>query len=257
MQGASSKQDNQTERKANEVADKLNRYIADKGEIPKDLKEASITDVPSSITYSRKSDKAYEVCVEYKAASVFGGTSLSGIATGLAASELAASSAGGGLGSGYGTSIYDYDSASSYAPAALYFYGGHKQGKNCQTVEPYQYSSSSKYDSTNGSDSLLAPESFGLTKKVCSIEYSYGMEDAIVKKVATSASLSGQSMTLDYFNFESEYEISSKLQVFDKDCKALTLTNIKVGDKISAYYPPYDSKFPDESYLITVIQKVN
>lgn len=156
FQGLSGKQDAQTEKKANEIAPKLNEYVASKNKIPESLDEAGIKDVPSSIKYTKQSDKEYKFCVTYKMASSYNYgdpvTALGGVVL------------GGGLNSGYyAEDSYDYNS--KYPPASLYLYGSHKKGETCQTIKPYfptnysyddpfydEFSAPSTSTSTSGDD---------------------------------------------------------------------------------------------------------
>ncbi len=129
-QGSSSKHDKQTEKKAQEVAETLDRYISDKQKIPNSLDEAGVRNVPNTISYRKVSESEYEVCVDYKTASTYS-YGAGGIISGLIYGRYAGD---------YQYESSDYGS-SSYKPSSLYYYGNHKKGKDCQTAQPYMYGS--------------------------------------------------------------------------------------------------------------------
>ena len=54
------KQDIQTQRAANSIADKLDNYVNDKEKVPSSLAEAGIKKVSSNITYRKKTADIYE-----------------------------------------------------------------------------------------------------------------------------------------------------------------------------------------------------
>jgi hypothetical protein len=143
IQGASSKQDIQTEKKAQEIATKLNSFIASKFELPASLEEAGIKDVPDTIKYTVKDDTSYKFCVTYKAASSYGSGDITSLLWGSALRDL----------SQVDTSNYD---SPDYASSSLYLSYYHKKGENCQTVKPYNLyipSNNDYYSSYNSNTS--------------------------------------------------------------------------------------------------------
>lgn len=142
-QGSGSKQDKQSEKKAQEIAEALDRYVSDKQSIPSSLDEVGVRNVPKTISYRKVSESEYEVCVDYKAASTYS-YGAGGIISGLIYGRYAGS--------------YPYESSdyggSLYKPSSLYYYGNHKKGKVCQTAQPYMYGSyyDKSYLQNNNSD---------------------------------------------------------------------------------------------------------
>lgn len=129
FQAAGARQDNETERKAQEIATKLNKYVQKNG-VPESLEKADIKDVPSTITYNRKETDKYEFCVKYKNA---GGRYES---VGLGEVLFSGMTEPRG-----GASYDDYFSDSDYEASSLYLSYRHKAGDNCQTVKAYNYDS--------------------------------------------------------------------------------------------------------------------
>jgi len=144
ISSAGQRQDNVTQAKAEAIADKLNDYTLDESIVPENLEDIGVKDVPSTISYDKKSETTYVFCATYKNASNdTPGTSLGDVVSGAAL---------GAYGAGYGGS-------SNYESSYLTI-GKHTKGKNCQTIEIYGgYKSSS-------------PEPFG------SCDYDYSKSDA-------------------------------------------------------------------------------
>ncbi|HSW36926.1 MAG TPA: hypothetical protein VLG37_00995 [Candidatus Saccharimonadales bacterium] len=133
-QALSAKQDNETYKKANEIATKLNSYANKNQAIPDSLAAAGIKDVPSTITYKKKASDSYEFCVTYKSAD--NSMNTVGISDVL-------------MGARFGMPPMTSGSYGSYGSSSLYISTQHKKGQNCQTVTPYFYSSSSGYNGYN------------------------------------------------------------------------------------------------------------
>lgn len=113
VQANSTKQDLQTTKQANAIADTLNSYTS----VPDTLADADIKHVSSAISYQKQSDTSYELCITYRAA---GGslpfhTVFDGITNVL---------------TGFG----DMGNASSYNPSSLVIPDSHAKGKTCQTI---------------------------------------------------------------------------------------------------------------------------
>jgi hypothetical protein len=62
-----SRQDAQTYKKANQIADKLNSYTGKNYKAPNSLDAVGVKDVPDTITYTRLSSTSYKFCATYKA----------------------------------------------------------------------------------------------------------------------------------------------------------------------------------------------
>jgi len=158
--GVGARSDAKTERKANEIATKLNSYVQGKGTVPESLTAADIKDVPSTISYTKKTSDSYEFCVTYKNAKTFGGSLVSTLST------TAISRATGMPGS--------VSSGGLYTPSdgpTLYIGTTHTKGKNCQTVTNYYTNMPSIPDdympSPSGSSSSSAPSSSTMESSYC------------------------------------------------------------------------------------------
>lgn len=123
--GQGAKQDVATDKRAQDIAGKLNSYIDKNGTIPRSLAEAGITDVPSAIRYTPKGSDSYEFCVTYKAASSYANTDITSVIWGAALSNYSKAN----------TSTYD--ASNTNPPSSLYLPYEHKKGQTCQTVTPY------------------------------------------------------------------------------------------------------------------------
>jgi hypothetical protein len=127
VQGVSVRQDNQTARKASEIADKLNSYTDSKQQPPTSLVDLKVIDVPDTITYKRFSASSYNFCVTYKAASDnLDFSNATSTLTGQALTQMDTS--------------YGSDVSGGYTPDTVYYLyvdGPHKKGENCQTVQIY------------------------------------------------------------------------------------------------------------------------
>jgi hypothetical protein len=130
VQASGMKQDQKTENAANNIATQLNSYtgFGQTRPVPYALSEAGISNVPSTISYTRISRYSYRFCVTYKSSS-----------TDFNASSLAQNvvARGMGAGSNYNANQY-YQGSNSYF--YLYINPIHHKGVNCQYVSGY-YSS--------------------------------------------------------------------------------------------------------------------
>ena len=61
------KYDNHLNQQATNIANILNNYITNNGQIPASLSAAGIANVPSGITYTQVSNSSYRFCIDYKA----------------------------------------------------------------------------------------------------------------------------------------------------------------------------------------------
>jgi hypothetical protein len=119
-QGTLSKQDRATYDKAQAIADKLNSYTLKNQKVPTSLGEAGATNVPSSVTYTKKSSTTYQFCVTFKAANID------------VAADVQQKAVRAALGGGLGGSS---SSGANYTSSTLYISTNHKAGKQCQTVK--------------------------------------------------------------------------------------------------------------------------
>lgn len=123
--GVNGRQDLRTQSRAEDIAEDLNSYVSKNKEVPASLEAAGISDVPSTITYTKKSTSEYEFCMDFKQEKGygdFGGADISTAVTGAALSRA----------------VPDYEEyTSTYRPSSLYISYTHKAGKTCQTVQPY------------------------------------------------------------------------------------------------------------------------
>src|ERR1700761_6201057 len=69
VQAGGTKQDAQTDKLANSMADQLNNYTDDNSVTPKTLQQAGITKTSPNISYTRESDTKYKFCATYKTTS--------------------------------------------------------------------------------------------------------------------------------------------------------------------------------------------
>lgn len=126
IQGVAQKTDKQTNLAAVRIAKELNEYIDQNNRIPESLAAADITDVPSAITYERKTSEVYEFCTTYKQSKGYGSADFtSAVVRGLYGIPAASSSED------------DYYSSSKYYPSQLYVDLYYQKGENCQSVKPY------------------------------------------------------------------------------------------------------------------------
>lgn len=126
--GAGNKQDDQTERKAREVAQALNNYTNSNGYIPDSLNELDVKDIPSTISFSKKDDSQYEFCMTYNAESSY--------EEGIDIFSLLFGARVGSASYTGDDTLEFYNSSTIPAQRSLYIDYYHKKGKQCQTVTP-------------------------------------------------------------------------------------------------------------------------
>lgn len=131
IQGLQSKQDRVTSKAATGIAEKLNKYVDDKQEVPSSLAAAGITDVLSTISYHKKSDDTYQFCMTFKQSNIDVSSNV--------AQDLYGATTDRGLSSNGGSSYSD--SYYSNNASSLYIDSTHKAGKQCQTIQTYVYTS--------------------------------------------------------------------------------------------------------------------
>lgn len=143
------KKDKQLNARAVEISQELNAYISSNNSIPENLTDAVSGDMPEEIIYTKK-DKRYTFCVSYRSSS-------DGITS---PQEVLLSGVYGSY------SVGNYDYSNGYVPSTLYINStSWSKGEQCQTVEPYLYSSSI-YDQNN-------PGTLESMNYVCETDYEY------------------------------------------------------------------------------------
>ncbi|HVA10832.1 MAG TPA: hypothetical protein VNG32_01540 [Candidatus Dormibacteraeota bacterium] len=127
MQASGMRQDQKTQNAANNIATQLNNYtgFGQTGPVPYTLSEAGITNVPSTISYTRTSRYSYRFCVTYKSTS-----------TDFNASSLAQNVVARGMGAGSSYSANQYYQGSN-SSSYLYINPIHHKGINCQYISGY------------------------------------------------------------------------------------------------------------------------
>lgn len=152
-QANATKQDKKTYEQAQQAASKLNNYVNREQVVPKDLKEAGITDVPSSISYEKVSEEEYEFCVTYKTARSYSSGDISGLLWGSYMNRA-------GL---------DFNElGDNNRSASLYLPYSYKKGKNCYNIEPIITEAPSSTFDNNSSLCDPSGEYYQFYKDYCS-----------------------------------------------------------------------------------------
>jgi hypothetical protein len=125
VQASATKQDQQTYNEANNIATKLNNDTYS-GVAPDSLSRVGITNVPSTITYTKTGESSYQFCATYKQAS-----------SDFSASDVAQNVMTNGF-SGSGDNGNNDQSSYNNLPD-LEINPAHHKGANCQTVNLYNY----------------------------------------------------------------------------------------------------------------------
>ncbi len=253
MQANSTKQDAQTDKKANEIANKLNSYINTHQQVPDSLAGAGIKDVPSTITYQKLGTaNDYKFCVTYKNKS-----------SGFDATSAV-------FGAASGTSVdtsSDTSDYSSYTKYSLYIDPTHHKGANCQTIKPLIYqpytpasncnyddayigssncptTSPTIYNSPTTSTSAVPSAStksvcaYGTTstlacKQECTLPVTVATPRIVDAKVTKVSSTGGFSMTVkDSKGPVHVIKLSAAGTVFDSTCSISKTSAVLVGDRV-------------------------
>jgi|GEM_PF-2803817 len=158
VQASGTKQDNQTYKKATEVANKLNDYTGSHP-APTDLSNIGVSDIPSTIAYKKITDSSYKFCVTYKSKSA----------------NFSASDVETGLLTGSASSSADNFSSDSTAQYYLTIDPSHDKGQNCQTIKTYYYGSTSYYNDpySGGSGSSGSQQQLDKALQDCNTKYPY------------------------------------------------------------------------------------
>jgi hypothetical protein len=212
------KQDAQTQRTANSIADKLDNYINDKEKVPASLAEAGVKNLPSNMTYRKKTADVFEFCITYKSSNKSSGT------VGTIQNVLMNGSLDEG---GY------YSGASDLEINPVY----HK-GKNCQTVNTYVSS-----NDTSSTDTTTKPVQTPYVKNadgsytVCGVKTNYFETEGPITRAATppSSSVSLNATSAPYVGAYELVLISPSSQIFDNSCKTLAAADLHVGDDVDVF----------------------
>lgn len=125
-QGGKGKKDEETTKKFQTIANKLDGHTIGNNKIPESLDELKIKDVPDTIKYEKISDEKYKICVSYDQASNEFDAGWFGLLTGV----------GGSAPSPYEKEVSPDEELSSIDYGLIYL---HKKGETCQTVKPPIY----------------------------------------------------------------------------------------------------------------------
>jgi len=124
--GVQTRQDIETDKKANQIAEQLNSYTDRSNTIPKDLATAGVTNSPKTVSYQKLTEETYKFCVTYKQTRGYGDGNITTSLTTAATSKL-----------------YGFDTQVSIdtpaQPTYLYISYTHGKGQICQTIKPYLY----------------------------------------------------------------------------------------------------------------------
>ncbi len=262
MQASSAKQDNITDRKANDIATKLDDYITNKQEVPDSLSTAGINDVPATITYKKLGDDSYKFCATYKAASSdFANSTVveDAIYQGITGTPSASDS--------YDTSGYD-DTSGNTDSSYLYISPTHKKGENCQTITSAIYSS---YDDSTSADPNTDANGVAISSDPKEASINAGVQDSIcylngfkthysgiITSAATTDGKPVETNTTQVIvlkvtpdagsNVKGEQTInvtSSRHSALSGNCDSLARSELKVGDYIAIFSENSDGYSPD------------
>jgi len=206
-QAGAAKVDKKTNDAVQKISQKMELYTISNG-VPESLQQAGITDVPSTVKYTKISDSKYKICLDYKAAS-------SGFDAGWF------SLLGGGFNSPYTTDSGD----KSYFDSTVQY--NHKKGENCQTVNAGSYyygGNTQNYNSGGTTDTSTNTNQQSYDNVACSSDYDSYYQ---VQGEATVASVDSTSKTI---NFQSNGQT-----VKDDQGKALPAISSLKYDSITVF----------------------
>jgi hypothetical protein len=213
------KQDAQTQRTANSIADKLDNYINDKEKVPASLAEAGVKNLPSNMTYRKKTADVFEFCITYKSSNKSPGT------VGTIQNVLMNGSLDEG---GY------YSGASDLEINPVY----HK-GKNCQTIDTRLSSIASTSTTTQATQPVQTPyvKNADGSYTVCGVNTNYFETEGPITRAATppSSSISLNATSAPYVGAYELVLISPSSQIFDNSCKTLAAADLHVGDNVDVF----------------------
>lgn len=222
-QAGAAKTDKKTNDAIVKISEKLDSYIAEKGNVPESLAAAGLTDVPASIKYTKLDVDRYKVCINYQTAS-----------SGFDAGWFSL------LGGGFGLNSILNNSGStdrSYFDASVQY--RHQKGDNCQTVKTY--ASSSNFQS----DTSLKPIATNKGVYASCADYSTTYPYRRTAKIQ-SVDRAGQTINLDSTytqNLEdgsgqvsnptqaSTLKYGSNTIFYDASCQKVDVSSLKTGEQ--------------------------
>jgi hypothetical protein len=217
LQAGNTRKDAETIKAAQSIAGKLNDYTSENQTAPASLQAAHITNVPSTISYTKTSDTSYKFCVTYKTKNSAPRTS----------TVVPALLTGGSLSASESFDAYDYDATT------LYIDNSHPKGQKCQTIKLSSY-----YDDSSSSSGSTSSGPY----EICGRGYNYSQAVLNVKAInLKSDATSSGTVDVDTYPSTTTVKLAPSVEVYDANCKALALADIHVGDFISLYYSPYGS----------------
>lgn len=236
VQAGSTKTDTNTNNAASNIADTLNNYVDSNNTIPATLAEASVKNVPSTISYQKLSDSSYKFCVTYK-----------GNSSGFDASGVASDLVTGSLSSGFGSSSDNTE---------LNIDSTYHKGVNCQTVQPSYITPVSSQpcigvqgtNCTNSGTQTTTLCGYGPTQTGgCSLRCSTatsgtstGTALKVVDGTVSTVTGSGNTMVLtvkDAKNVTYTVSVTSSTSYYDSSCNSFDPTNLQSGDEVRVAYP--------------------
>jgi len=205
---SSSNKDQTTQDKVVEASSKLEGYIAKNNQLPTNLDDAGINNIPSTLTYKKISDTKYRLCANYTTASSGFSGGWTSIFTGALSSLHSTSSLASNIG---------------YLDVYNLAYN-HQKGQNCQTVKPIDLTSSNvSSSSAQALSSQSSSDESLITAKCGNAGPNFELKDeATVKSVD-----SGQGIiTLD----------TTKAKITDKNPAALSSLGSIKYDSLTRVY---------------------
>lgn len=212
VQASGSRQDAKTQKAAQAIATKLNDYTNKEDTLPENLQEVGVSDVPSTISYRKISDKQYEFCTTYRQDS-----------SNVDASSIFTQALYGY----YGVSPFEnYDYTND---TILIISSDYKKGKKCQTIEPYTYGFGSDDDSSGPS---FTPSGTRSPYFACNESYDSYEDFQLIQSIDGNGTLT----TEDKFNATiNAYTINSKTKVFNENCTELTVDDLMADQEVTVY----------------------
>lgn len=222
-QAASAKTDKKTDSAVDQIATKLEIYIAKNGSIPETLGKADINDVPSTVVYTKVSSSQYKICFDYKNAS-------SGFDAGWTSLFF-----GGSFNTPYEQN--DSKTDNTYFDSSVSYH--HKKGQNCQDVKPTLYQGYNYPDYSSGSSYLGVPvkcdpneefpiKIFGTVKSV-----DLSLKTISVTSKASDITVgSGGSANM---GATEELTYDSYTAFYDANCNVIKAENLVSGSKANFY----------------------
>ncbi len=226
IQAGVTKQDTQTDKLANSMADSLNSYTDSNFAVPATLRQAGIIKTSPYITYTKVSNSKYKFCVTYK-------TTSSNFDPSMAVNNVLMG----------GVSSWD-SSSSAGTNTDLYIPISHHKGVNCQTVDLGSDGLTGGYGCGGNSLKLGASAGImcplqsggsgagtsGVLPDGCGQSYDASSEDSVVMSI-TSSTIQIASPGVAPHSFS----IASGAKFFDVDCQPISASSVHVGDTVIVF----------------------